>query len=117
MTPEQVIKTVFLSERAVEEGFRMSVPGSSAVLRVLWLLSVFGTVLPLDGGMLFPQESSFREVKELNGLWDFRADGSPNRNEGFEKAWYKRRLTEVSGIGGDRSDETNQSTLFYLFYC
>ncbi|XP_026037878.1 beta-glucuronidase [Astatotilapia calliptera] len=76
----------------------MSVPGSFSVLRVLWLLSVFGTVLPLDGGMLFPQESSFREVKELNGLWDFRADGSPNRNEGFEKAWYKRRLTETGPV-------------------
>ncbi|KAL3971367.1 glutaminyl-peptide cyclotransferase [Sarotherodon galilaeus] len=76
----------------------MSVPGSFAVLRVLWLLSVFGTVLPLDGGMLFPRESSSREVKELNGLWDFRADGSPNRNEGFEKAWYKRRLAETGPV-------------------
>lgn len=92
----------------------MSVPGSFAVLRLLWLLSVFGTVLPLDGGMLFPRESSSREVKELNGLWDFRADGSPNRNEGFEKAWHKRQLAEVSGNGGDsRSDEINQPTLFY----
>uniref|UniRef100_A0A3Q0RY42 Glucuronidase beta n=1 Tax=Amphilophus citrinellus TaxID=61819 RepID=A0A3Q0RY42_AMPCI len=75
----------------------MSVPGSFAVLRVLWLLAVFDTVFPLDGGMLFPRESSSREVKELNGLWHFRADRSPKRNEGFERAWYNRSLAEVRG--------------------
>uniref|UniRef100_A0A3Q2W465 Glucuronidase, beta n=1 Tax=Haplochromis burtoni TaxID=8153 RepID=A0A3Q2W465_HAPBU len=73
----------------------------------MWEL--FGTVLPLDGGMLFPRESTSREVKELNGLWDFRPDGSPNRNEGFEKAWHKRRLAEVSGSGGDTRVESGFS--------
>lgn len=75
----------------------MAVPGGFAVLRVLWLLAVFDTVFPLDGGMLFPRESFSREVKELNGLWGFRADRSPKRNEGFERAWYKRPLAEVRG--------------------
>ncbi|XP_030602268.1 beta-glucuronidase isoform X1 [Archocentrus centrarchus] len=76
----------------------MSVPGSFAVLRVLWLLAVFDTVFPLDGGMLFPRESSSREVKELNGLWHFRADRSPKRNEGFERAWYNRSLAETGPV-------------------
>lgn len=49
----------------------------------------------VDSGMLFPRESLSREVKELNGLWTFRADLSPNRNQGFEQFWFKRPLAEV----------------------
>ncbi len=46
-------------------------------------------------GLLYPRESSSREVKELNGLWHFRADYSVDRNEGFEKEWYKQPLSKV----------------------
>ena len=53
-------------------------------------------LLPVGRGLLFPRESSNREVKELAGLWHFRADFSPNRNEGFEKNWYKQPLSKVS---------------------
>lgn len=60
------------------------------------LLAVLNAACPLDTGMLFPRESSSREVKELNGLWSFRADASTNRNQGFEKGWYKSRLEEVN---------------------
>lgn len=70
--------------------------GRCGVLRVLFLLSVLDPGCPLDTGMLFPRESASREVKELNGLWSFRADMSPNRNEGFDRAWFKSRLAEVS---------------------
>lgn len=63
---------------------------------MLCLLTVLGCGCPLDSGMLFPRETSSREVKELNGLWKFRADMSPNRNQGFERAWYKARLEEVT---------------------
>lgn len=66
------------------------------MIRVLCLLAVLNAVCPLDTGMLFPRESFTREVKELNGLWSFRADVSTTRNEGFEKGWYKSRLTEVN---------------------
>nr|XP_046265968.1 beta-glucuronidase [Scatophagus argus] len=76
----------------------MGQPEGLGMLRVLCLLAVFDTVWLLDGGMLFPRESSSREVKELNGLWDFRADKSPNRNQGFEKAWYKGRLVETGPV-------------------
>lgn len=48
--------------------------------------------------MLYPRESSSRELKELNGLWAFRADRSPNRNQGFERAWYKSRLAETGPV-------------------
>ncbi|KAK3508659.1 hypothetical protein QTP70_003106 [Hemibagrus guttatus] len=48
--------------------------------------------------MLFPQESLSREVKELNGLWTFRADLSPNRNQGFDQFWFKRPLAESGPV-------------------
>ena len=51
-------------------------------------------------GLLYPRESTSREVKELNGLWHFRADFSANRNEGFEKEWYKQPLSKVIHIRG-----------------
>lgn len=66
------------------------------MFRLLCLLTVLRCGCPLDSGMLFPRETSSREVKELNGLWKFRADMSPNRNQGFERAWYKARLEEVT---------------------
>ncbi|TNN64997.1 Beta-glucuronidase [Liparis tanakae] len=68
------------------------------VFRLLCLFAVFEAACLLDSGMLFPRESSSREVKELNGLWSFRADRSPNRNQGFERAWYKSRLAETGPV-------------------
>ncbi|XP_032389708.1 beta-glucuronidase [Etheostoma spectabile] len=76
----------------------MLLPARFYVFRVLCLFAVFEAVCLLDTGMLFPRESSSREVKELNGRWDFRADKSPNRNQGFEKAWYKSPLAETGPV-------------------
>ncbi|XP_045896576.1 beta-glucuronidase isoform X1 [Micropterus dolomieu] len=76
----------------------MVLSGRLGVLRVLGLFAVFDAVCLLDAGMLFPRESSSREVKELNGVWSFRADKSPKRNQGFESAWYKRRLAETGPV-------------------
>lgn len=66
------------------------------MLRLLTLLTLLRRACLLDAGVLFPRDTSSREVKELNGLWSFRADMSPNRNQGFERAWYKHRLEEVN---------------------
>ncbi|XP_013875102.1 beta-glucuronidase [Austrofundulus limnaeus] len=89
---------------------------TSRMLRVLWLFAAFDAVLLLDNGMLFPRESSSRELKELNGLWAFRADRSPNRNQGFEEAWFKRRLEETGPVidmpvPASYNDITQDSTL------
>lgn len=65
------------------------------MFRLLCLFAVVRCGSLLDAGMLFPRETSSREVKELNGLWKFRADMSPSRNQGFESAWYKTHLEEV----------------------
>ncbi|XP_028838377.1 beta-glucuronidase isoform X1 [Denticeps clupeoides] len=52
----------------------------------------------LGGGMLFPRDSPTREVKELNGLWSFRADFSPGRNAGFQQAWFSGPLRESGPV-------------------
>ena len=44
---------------------------------------------------LFPQESETREIKLLDGLWNFRPDNSSSRNEGLEEKWYTKRLKKV----------------------
>ncbi|KAK3527499.1 hypothetical protein QTP86_023714 [Hemibagrus guttatus] len=62
------------------------------------LAAVWKLCESVDSGMLFPQESLSREVKELNGLWTFRADLSPNRNQGFDQFWFKRPLAESGPV-------------------
>ena len=46
-------------------------------------------------GLLYPRESESREVKVLDGLWQFRADFSPSRDEGFVNQWYSQPLATV----------------------
>lgn len=47
-------------------------------------------------GMLFPRDTERREVKDLSGLWDFRADMSQDRNDGFEQMWFAKPLRQVN---------------------
>lgn len=47
-------------------------------------------------GMLQPRESESREIKDLSGMWNFRADYSANRNKGFEENWFESSLSKVS---------------------
>ena len=46
-------------------------------------------------GLLYPRESESREVKVLDGVWNFRADYSPGRNAGFVDMWYTEPLSDV----------------------
>ena len=49
-------------------------------------------------GMLFPRDSESREVKDLSGFWNFRADMSQNRNAGFEQSWFAKPLWQVTNF-------------------
>ena len=42
--------------------------------------------------MLYPIENRVREVKNLNGLWNFKID---RENKGLDERWYERPLTET----------------------
>lgn len=63
----------------------------------LSLLLLSCQALALGGGMLYPRESASRELKELNGIWSFRADFSEQRDQGFVQQWYRKPLRQVWG--------------------
>ncbi|XP_031559718.1 beta-glucuronidase-like, partial [Actinia tenebrosa] len=70
---------------------------------ILQLISVIvGCFLPSTSstlpGMLYPRESESREVKEVNGIWDFRADRSENRQAGFQNAWFSKPLSKSGSV-------------------
>ncbi len=46
--------------------------------------------------LLFPRESESREIKEINGVWNFRADNSSQRKLGFENEWWLKPLEQVT---------------------
>ncbi|KAL9981667.1 hypothetical protein ACROYT_G010405 [Oculina patagonica] len=45
--------------------------------------------------MLYPRESETRQVKSLDGMWDFRADVS---SVGFEEMWYSLPLAQIGDV-------------------
>ncbi|XP_051981881.1 beta-glucuronidase [Xyrauchen texanus] len=71
---------------------------SASRLKFALLVVVYSVCHALEGGMLFPRESPSREVKDVSGLWRFRADLSPDRKQGFEQAWYKSPLAETGPV-------------------
>ena len=58
---------------------------------------LFTLTLYLDStrGLLYPRESESREVKLLDGMWQFRADFSSSRKAGFDEKWYNKPLASV----------------------
>ncbi|KAM4046253.1 beta-glucuronidase [Anomaloglossus baeobatrachus] len=62
------------------------------------LLLVTGLSHGLSGGMLHPRETPTRELKELGGIWSFRADNSPERDEGFRLQWYAKWLRQTGPV-------------------
>ncbi|KAE8625004.1 hypothetical protein XENTR_v10006127 [Xenopus tropicalis] len=65
-----------------------------------WLFLLLHSCLAytLNGGILYPRETPTRELKELSGIWSFRADKSPQRDKGFQEQWYKRPLGETGPV-------------------
>ena len=47
-------------------------------------------------GILYPIESESREVKSLDGIWNFRLAPRLNPNLGFDELWYKHGLEQVT---------------------
>ncbi len=52
----------------------------------------------LTGGMLYPRESESRQIQELNGMWNFRADTSATRDVGLKDNWSNQKLSQVGNI-------------------
>lgn len=47
---------------------------------------------------LQPRESESRQKKDLGGMWNFRADYSPSRVQGFDQKWYAAPLSQVISL-------------------
>ena len=43
-------------------------------------------------GILYPRISESRDVRSLDGIWQFRACPSLEPNKGFDETWYSQRL-------------------------
>ena len=80
-------------------GSRNMAPLVEFILPIFVLLakSFYLTTASLPG-MLFPRDTERREVKDLSGLWDFRADMSQDRNGGFEQMWFAKPLRQVNNM-------------------
>lgn len=49
----------------------------------------------VQGGILYPRESESREVKLLDGIWNFRLS-QPDSLIGFKEKWFLKDLSKVS---------------------
>ncbi|TRY57227.1 hypothetical protein DNTS_003300 [Danionella cerebrum] len=76
----------------------MGSSGLNIAVKSVFLAALCRVCESLQGGMLFPIDSLSREVKDLSGLWSFRADLSLNRNRGFEQEWFKSPLAETGPV-------------------
>lgn len=62
---------------------------ANLVLSILALVTCVNTA-----GILYPRESESREVKSLDGMWNFRLS-LPDPLVGFKERWYMKELSKV----------------------
>lgn len=46
-------------------------------------------------GLLYPRESETREVKSLDGIWNFVKSNETSPTEGIREKWYQNDLSKV----------------------
>jgi hypothetical protein len=91
----------------------------------LVLLMVYGAVSRTNtGGILYPQESESRDVRSLDGIWNFRLSPETDPLTGFRERWFQKDLSQVCLPIGNGEDgvsavvEAAQCTQHYNnFYC
>ncbi|KAJ8681400.1 hypothetical protein QAD02_017187 [Eretmocerus hayati] len=66
-------------------------------LEIIGLASNDPTILPLPG-LLFPRESESREVRSLDGLWDFLVPPKENLRKGIMDEWYNDDLSKAGEV-------------------
>ena len=65
------------------------------IIKLSYTLLIF-YCLKVDA-ILFPIETSSREVKDISGRWKFAVDNSSSRNESFTNKWWSKPLKQSSG--------------------
>lgn len=68
----------------------------SIIFKIITLLALSRVGLGDTYGGLYPRESESREVKNLDGIWDFRLAPRDDPNLGFNEEWYAKPLRLVS---------------------
>ncbi|XP_049786983.1 beta-glucuronidase-like [Schistocerca cancellata] len=63
--------------------------------RLCLLLATAALAPVAKGGVLYPRESESREVKSLDGLWNFKLDAA---EIGYAEEWYGDDLTKTGGV-------------------
>nr|CAD7434420.1 unnamed protein product [Timema monikensis] len=57
---------------------------------------IFGDISP--GGILYPRESESREVRSLDGVWNFRLSPIDEPTQGLTQQWYQQELRKTGDI-------------------
>lgn len=70
----------------------------STVIVLAIILTVRVETIYATDGLLFPRESETRELKSLNGIWNFVTSPESDPLIGFRQFWYKNSLKNVYGI-------------------
>ena len=65
---------------------------------MLLILSIFGWIAVIDGGILYPRASESRELLSLDGIWRFSLANMSRQNQGFENRWFSKHLQEVLSL-------------------
>lgn len=51
-----------------------------------------------DWGGLYPRDTQSREVKSLDGVWNFRLSPKDDPDKGFEESWFKGPLSTTGAV-------------------
>ncbi|KAK7087445.1 beta-glucuronidase-like [Littorina saxatilis] len=70
--------------------------GMCRLLRCLVLSSL--VLSALCNGILYPRDSESRMIKNLDGMWNFRADDSSDRNQSFHDKWWTNPLSDTGDV-------------------
>ena len=49
------------------------------------------------GGILYPRESETREVKSLDGIWNFKLSPKSDSVQAYKEKWFSKELKESGG--------------------
>lgn len=69
---------------------------SQYVLSFVFGFMMFSTKDTQTVGLLYPRESETREVKSLDGIWNFVKSNQTAPTEGIRDKWYLNDLSKVS---------------------
>ncbi|XP_068249999.1 beta-glucuronidase-like isoform X5 [Palaemon carinicauda] len=82
---------VLLSSRI--EKINLTMGTFIAILALLGFAGIEAVTVNSTWGGLYPRESSSREVKSLDGLWNFRLAPLLDPDQGFREEWYSQPLS------------------------